>query len=192
MARHKEFDRDEALSAAIRVFSDHGYEGTSTDDLLKAMKISRQSMYDTFGDKRSLYLEALKRYNADSLARILADLKGDRSALARIEVALVAFAARPASEATRCCLGVSAICEFGRADAEVATLTDEASRILSSSLESVIRAGIASGDFAADLDVTSAVHFLGATLSGMKVGARGGASPETLTSIAHMALKSLI
>ncbi|MDL2401164.1 TetR/AcrR family transcriptional regulator [Rhizobium mayense] len=191
MARHKEFDRDEALSAAIRVFSDHGYEGTSTDDLLKDMKISRQSMYDTFGDKRSLYLEALKRYNADSLARILADLKGDRSALAGIEAALVAFAARPASEASRCCLGVSAICEFGRADAEVATLTDEASRILSSSLESVIRAGIASGDFAADLDVMSAVHFLGATISGMKVSARGGASPETLTAIAHMALKSL-
>ncbi|AYG60357.1 TetR/AcrR family transcriptional regulator [Rhizobium jaguaris] len=191
MARHKEFDRDEALGAAIRVFSDHGYEGTSTDDLLKAMKISRQSMYDTFGDKRSLYLEALRRYNADSLASILADLKGDRSACQGIEAALVAFAARPASEASRCCLGVSAICEFGRADAEVATLTDEASRILASSLESVIKAGIGSGDFAADLDVTSAVYFLGATLSGMKVSARNGASPATLTAIAHMALKSL-
>jgi AcrR family transcriptional regulator len=192
MARHKEFERDEALGAAIRVFSDHGYEGTSTDDLLKAMKISRQSMYDTFGDKRSLYLEALRRYNADSLARIVADLKGDRSALRRIEAVLVAFAVRPESEASRCCLGVSAICEFGRADAAVATLTDEASRILSSSLESVIKAGIASGDFAVDLDVTTAVHFLGATLAGMKVSARNGASPETLTAIAHMALKSLI
>ena len=191
MARHKEFERDEALGAAIRVFSDHGYEGTSTDDLLKAMKISRQSMYDTFGDKRSLYLEALRRYNADSLARIVADLKGDRSALGSIEAALVAFAVRPESEASRGCLGVSAICEFGRADAEVATLTDEASRILSSSLESVIKAGIASGDFAADLDIMAAVHFLGATLSGMKVSARNGASPETLTAIAHMALKSL-
>ena len=191
MARHKEFERDEALAAAIRVFSDHGYEGTSTDDLLKAMKISRQSMYDTFGDKRSLYLEALRQYNANSLARIVADLKGDRSALGSIEAALVAFAARPESEASRCCLGVSAICEFGRADAAVATLTDEASRILSASLESVIKAGIASGDFAADLDVMAAVHFLGATLSGMKVSARNGASPETLTAIAHMALKSL-
>ncbi len=69
MARHKEFDRDTALKAAIDVFSEHGYEGTSTDALLAAMKISRQSMYDTFGDKRSLYLEALKRYNIDSVRR---------------------------------------------------------------------------------------------------------------------------
>jgi AcrR family transcriptional regulator len=53
MARHKEFDRDLALGAAINVFSEHGYEGTSTDQLLTAMKISRQSMYDTFGDKRA-------------------------------------------------------------------------------------------------------------------------------------------
>jgi AcrR family transcriptional regulator len=42
-----------ALKAAIRVFSDHGYKGTSTDALLEAMGISRQSMYDTFGDKRT-------------------------------------------------------------------------------------------------------------------------------------------
>ena len=81
MARHKEFDRDTALHAAIGMFSEHGYEGTSTDRLLTAMKISRQSMYDTFGDKRSLYLEALKRYNTDSVSRIVDDMKGNGSAL---------------------------------------------------------------------------------------------------------------
>ena len=67
MARHKEFDRDTALHAAIGVFSEHGYEGTSTGELLTAMKISRQSMYDSFGDKRHLYLEAFRRYVADSI-----------------------------------------------------------------------------------------------------------------------------
>ncbi|MGO8484962.1 TetR family transcriptional regulator, partial [Rhizobium leguminosarum] len=51
MARHKEFDRDTALHAAIGVFSEHGYEVTSTEELLTAMKISRQSMYDTFGEE---------------------------------------------------------------------------------------------------------------------------------------------
>ena len=192
MARHKEFDRDEAVKAAIGIFSDHGYEGTSTDDLLKAMKISRQSMYDTFGDKRRLYLEALQHYNADSVARIVLSLKGDGSALKGLESTLAAFAARPQEEAARCCLGVSAICEFGRTDADVSALTDNASRVLSSALESIVMAGIKSGDFAADLDVVEATSFLGATLSGMKVSARNGASPETLSAIARMALKSLV
>jgi TetR/AcrR family transcriptional repressor of nem operon len=56
MARQKEFDRDDALDEAVKVFASHGYEGASTDALLSHMGISRQSMYDTFGDKRQLYL----------------------------------------------------------------------------------------------------------------------------------------
>ncbi|TCR91634.1 TetR/AcrR family transcriptional regulator [Rhizobium sp. BK376] len=191
MARHKEFERDEALAAAIQVFSDHGYEGTSTDDLLKAMKISRQSMYDTFGDKRSLYLEALQQYNAGSISRLIADINSDGSPRKGLEAALVTFASRPPEEAARCCLGVSAVCEFGRSDAEVSMLTDSASRILSSAIETVLRDGVAKGEFASDLDVKTAVHFLGSTLSGLKVGARNGASPETLRAIARMALRSL-
>ena len=51
MARNKEFDRDDALDAAIGVFREHGFEGTSTDMLVRAMKIGRQSLYYTFGDK---------------------------------------------------------------------------------------------------------------------------------------------
>ena len=46
----------------MSVFWLKGYAATSTDDLLQAMKIGRQSMYDTFGDKRRLYVEALERY----------------------------------------------------------------------------------------------------------------------------------
>jgi len=67
MARPKEFDRDEALQKAIGVFCDKGYAAASTDELMRAMKISRQSMYDTFGDKRRLYLEAYRRYIAESI-----------------------------------------------------------------------------------------------------------------------------
>ena len=62
MPRPKEFDRESALKGAVQVFCEGGFEGTSTEDLLRGMGISRQSMYDTFGDKRALYLEALRHY----------------------------------------------------------------------------------------------------------------------------------
>lgn len=62
MARHKEFDRDEALQRAMEVFWSRGYEAASVGELVKHMGINRQSLYDTFGDKHSLYLQALDRY----------------------------------------------------------------------------------------------------------------------------------
>jgi TetR/AcrR family transcriptional regulator, transcriptional repressor for nem operon len=62
MARHKEFDRDEALRKAMEVFWSRGYEAASIEDLVKHMGINRQSLYDTFGHKHALYLKALDRY----------------------------------------------------------------------------------------------------------------------------------
>ena len=62
MARQKEFDRDEVLHRAMEVFWMRGYEGTSIQDLVKYMGINRQSLYDTFGDKHSLFLQSLDRY----------------------------------------------------------------------------------------------------------------------------------
>src|SRR5262249_61525286 len=62
MARHKEFNRDEALQKAMEVFWSHGYEAASINNLVKHMGINRQSLYDTFGDKHTLYLQAIDRY----------------------------------------------------------------------------------------------------------------------------------
>jgi AcrR family transcriptional regulator len=84
MARPKEFERETALQESIRVLSEHGYEGTSTEALLEIMGINRQSMYDTFGDKWRLYLEALQRYTADSISDQLRVLNAARSAVKRV------------------------------------------------------------------------------------------------------------
>ncbi len=63
MARHKEFDRDEALKKAMDVFWARGYEAASIQDLVEHTGVNRQSLYDTFGDKHTLFLQALDRYH---------------------------------------------------------------------------------------------------------------------------------
>lgn len=60
--RPKGFDPDDVLDAAAHVFWAKGYEGASLDDLTKAMKINRPSLYGTFGNKHGLFLAALQRY----------------------------------------------------------------------------------------------------------------------------------
>src|SRR5436190_20338951 len=62
MARQKEFDRDEVLHKAMEVFWTRGYQRASIQDLVQHMGVNRQSIYDTFGDKHSLFLEALDHY----------------------------------------------------------------------------------------------------------------------------------
>lgn len=67
MARNKEFDTNLVLHKAIEVFGHYGYEGTSLQMLLNGLGIARQSLYDTYGTKRDLFIKAVKYYvNAKS------------------------------------------------------------------------------------------------------------------------------
>jgi TetR/AcrR family transcriptional regulator, transcriptional repressor for nem operon len=179
--------------ASIRLHLEPDFEPrrTSTEILLKGMGICRQSMYDTFGDKHRIYLEALRRYSSDSTAEIIGVMLSQPSALKGLEAALLAFASRPATLPKDGCLGVSASTEFGRSDPEICAITDAAGATMSAAFERIIRKGQAEGDFAGDLDPRIAAQFLSSTLLGLKVSARAGATPATLQGIARLALKSL-
>jgi len=191
MARTKEFDRDQALQKAIGVFCDKGYAAASTDELMRAMKISRQSMYDTFGDKRRLYLEAFRRYIADSTNEQIGYLEKSSSPLAGIEKMLVEFAKSTERDGIVGCMGVNAICEFGRSDPEITSLGETESIRLTSALERALRQAKRKKEISKLLKESAGAQFLKATLSGMKVSAKAGADAQTLKSIAHFALRSL-
>jgi TetR/AcrR family transcriptional repressor of nem operon len=74
MVRPREFDEDAALEAAVMHFWRHGFEATSVRTLADRMGITGASLYNAFGDKRSLYRRALAHYLehtvGDRLARL--------------------------------------------------------------------------------------------------------------------------
>jgi AcrR family transcriptional regulator len=187
-----EFDRDEAVGKAIEVFADHGYEGSSTAELLARMGIGRQSLYGAFGDKKRLFLQALERYNADSLAQMEAALAVGGSPRAAIEAALLAFAAEPGATPGTGCLGVGSIAEFGRADPEINAINDAATVRFKTAFATRLAEGAAAGQFASDLDPEAAADFLLSVRSGLKVAARGGADLDRLRSTARLALRGLV
>jgi len=191
VARPKEFDRDAALQAAVNVFCDRGFEGTSTEDLLHAMCISRQSLYDTFGDKRQLYLESLQQYVATSIAEQIRALNSEATVLAGLEAALLAFASKSGKSGTPGCMGIGATCEFGMSDPDVTALIATADKALQASLERRIADGKSSGEISPEVDPRAAAHFIKATFAGIKLAARGGAAVTSLHAIAQMALRSL-
>ena len=63
MPRKKEFDVDAVLDKAMHAFWKYGYQATSLNDLLDCMQIQRASLYNAFGDKRTLFLDTLHRYD---------------------------------------------------------------------------------------------------------------------------------
>jgi AcrR family transcriptional regulator len=67
MARPREFDEDEVLQAALRVFWEKGYESTSLSDLLDAMGLTKSSLYKAFGSKEALFWRIVELYQRDHL-----------------------------------------------------------------------------------------------------------------------------
>jgi AcrR family transcriptional regulator len=67
--RPRGFDERDALEKAIRVFRSKGYDGVTIDDLVAGMGVGRPSLYSVFGDKRAIFLRALKAYSEANGAR---------------------------------------------------------------------------------------------------------------------------
>jgi hypothetical protein len=88
-------------------------------------------------------------------------------------------------------MGVSAVCEFGGSDAEVSLITESSSMTMAAFLQRIIRDAKGKGEVHKSVDEQSAARFIAATLIGIKVNARAGASEESLRDIVRFAMKSL-
>jgi TetR/AcrR family transcriptional repressor of nem operon len=118
--RPKQFDVDEALDKAVTLFWNQGYGATSVQDLVDHLGINRGSLYDTFGDKRQLFLLAFERYLNQIADEALKALSGGGSALAAIRKyfdtllkAGIAYSAQPG------CLAVNSAVELALHDREI-------------------------------------------------------------------------
>ncbi|WP_426239487.1 TetR/AcrR family transcriptional regulator [Pararhizobium sp. DWP1-1-3] len=187
MARTKEFDKEAAVDAAIGVFREHGFEGTSTAMLVDAMKIGRQSLYDTFGDKWQLYRSAVEHYAASETNAHLAALRSREDAMDGIRAMLD----RVVETAEQSCLGIGSICEFGQSRPELSALQQVADRRLKQAAISRIAEAQAAGDIDHSLSVADAADFLFANVAAIRIAGRGGADRPHLKSLGMMALRAL-
>ena len=124
--RPRNFDETEVLERAMDLFWQRGYRGLGLADLLAHMGISRQSLYDTFGSKRGLFLRTVEHYRSTYLARAL-DLLQDPEVppLDRVRALLDFFEELAADRRCRGCLVANTIVELGSEDAEIAELLRE-------------------------------------------------------------------
>ena len=118
----KKFDPNVALSRAMEVFWAKGYEAASLSELLQHMGINKKSLYDTFGNKRSLFLKALEHYSQTVIKSIQSQLSMSGSPMVILKQQLRELQQTHGSPgSTGCMLGTN-MADFCTDDEEIACL----------------------------------------------------------------------
>ncbi len=193
MPRAKSFQTDEVLDRAIGVFWDKGYDAASVDDLTKAMGINRFSMYNEFGDKRGLFVAAMRKYHEEWRETTLAQMHASEGGLDEIASMLcsgIDAALAHATERCGCVMVLTAVTQAPH-DPEVAGLVGEHHKAYVGALESMLTSAKARGELQADASTLDAARFLSAIGQGLIVSAAGGQSRAALRKTVRHAIDSL-
>lgn len=188
MGRHREFDVEKALDAALCVFWRKGYEGASYADLTEAAGVERPALYAAFGNKEELFRRVLARYEERFLGYIpeALQLPTARQAAAHILYSAVELNTRFSDN--RGCLGINGVLA-GSDDVEpVRQALIETRAASEAKLRERFERAKIEGDLPATARPEVLAAFLMAVLHGMAVQAKAGFTREMLEAIAEQAL----
>jgi AcrR family transcriptional regulator len=182
------FNREAALEQAMLSFWRHGYETTSIADLTHAMGITAPSLYAAFGDKRRLFLEAMRRYAGDP-AEFESNLAAAPTARGAVHALLIAAATAFTGETTpRGCLLASATASGSEASADVMAAVAEVRRGISARLVERIDRDIAANILPTATSAAALADLVVAVVQGMSVLARDGTPRDRLLALADQAM----
>ena len=191
MGRPRGFDENVALDAAMNLFWERGYEGTSMAELSKEMDLTPPSIYAAFGDKKSLFRLAAKRYAAgpaqyQAKALLEPTLREVIFALFRNTVEFLTEPGHPAG----CMTLTGAMACSVEADSAKELMT-EIRKQNEAALKARLQQARKSGEMAADLNVDDYSRYLSTLLGGLAIQAANGTSKAGMKRTANMALRHL-
>ena len=138
MARNKAFEPEERLEKAKCLFWQKGYNATSMQDLVDTMGLNRGSIYDTYGDKHSLFLQCLRSYTEAMFEDYRKVAEETKSPIKAIEKIIKKAAIRTVEE-ERTCMGVKSTFELGSVDEEVHALLKQNTSDLTALLKDLLK-----------------------------------------------------
>jgi AcrR family transcriptional regulator len=191
MGRPRTFDLDEALDRALRVFWEHGYEGSTLMDLTGAMGITKTSMYAAFGNKEQLFRKVLDRYTAGPASY------GEKALAEPTARAVVEYWLHGAARATTLpgsphgCLGVQAALVSGEGAQGAHDVLVAWRQAGGTMLEERFRRAAEEGDLPGEIDPVKLARYVMTVAFGIAVQAATGVGREELDEVADMALGSL-
>jgi AcrR family transcriptional regulator len=185
------FDRDAALEAAMLLFWQRGYEGTSMADLTHAMGLNPSSVYAAFGDKHALFQLAVNRYmelRAQYAVKALKEPTLEKFIRALFENT-VAFLTTPGHPPTCMTLAGAVGCSLDAAPArDLMTAIRKQNQV---ALKERLLKARKSGELPKEINVDDYTRYLSTIVAGLSIQAANGSTKSELKRTAQMALRHL-
>ncbi len=163
----KQFDTEVALSKAMEVFWAHGYQAASLSQLLKNMGIGKKSLYDTFGNKESLFLKALDYYARTTIRDIRARLSADGSPLANLKHLLEEWQQMHSQPGSCGCMLGTNIADFNTDDQALASIMRVYLQQLEDIFTTTLKRAQAAGELSPSANPRNLARLLLCTTQGM-------------------------
>ncbi len=190
MPRPRGFHENTALDAAMRRFWADGYAATSVRDLGEAMGLGQASVYNAFGDKRTLFTQCLDRYLDANMRARIARLEASLPPRRAIEAFLLEIVERSLESRLGCMLANAAL-EVAPHDPGIADVVAVRMGELESFFRRCVIAGQQDGTVAQGIDPGDAACSLLTTVMGLRVLARGFPDRAVLEGAARHSLGTL-
>jgi TetR/AcrR family transcriptional repressor of nem operon len=189
MARTKDFDEDKVLEKAVCLFWHKGYNGTSMQEVVDALGISRSSLYDTFGDKHALYIKALTHYQSTSLSQMNEIVTNTASAKDAIRQ-LLEFITRDllTDKQRKGCFLVNAGVELSSHDAEVMKIIARNEDQIEDTFFRAIEKGRSTGEITNKQDSRALARFIFNAVKGIQVSAKSKKEKDFFKDIVETTL----
>ncbi|WP_435644605.1 TetR/AcrR family transcriptional regulator [Streptomyces sp. H49] len=188
MGRPREFDIDQALERAMRVFWAQGYEGASLAELTGAMGITKTSMYAAFGNKEQLFRKALQRYGAGPAAYATRALEEPTARAVALAFLRGAVRTTTPPDGPCGCLTVQGALASSEGSQAVHDLLVDWRNEAGVRLEERFRRAVNEGDLPHDADPRRLARFIMTMGFGIAVQAANGLGPAELDEIVDTAL----
>ena len=186
MPRKKTFTIEFALDKSMDLFWERGYQNTSMREIAEHLGLSRSSIYATFGDKHTLFVETLRRYGAECRAPGLSELasaEAPREALLRVFELAIAGAGETRNRDH--CLLINTAMQLMYRDSDVTQVVETAFREMENSFCTAIERAVNGGEVAAGVDSVQTSRSLLSLYLGLCVLLRSGVRAEVLGAVAR-------
>ena len=192
MPWEKDFDIENAVRDATRIFWSKGYAATSISDLTKGMRINKGSLYNAFGSKKELFIKAILQYASEHHQKAMRKLEMMDDPLDSIQVLFESLVAESLTDdEKRGCFLVNTALELPAHDEDINELVTSQLREMETFLENRIIAGQEKGSVSKSLDSKTAAKSLLSQVVGLRVLSRGVFTHDSLNAIKKQAIASI-